>query len=120
MSVNTYRAYNNWGGKSLYGWNSPTGAAVKVSFDRPYEMGNLLISAPAVGTGEFLITVQPADQGPPGGYEYPFVRFLEHEGYDVTYSTDEDTAENEAALLNHKALLVVGHDEYWNCRSAQT
>ncbi len=114
MSVNTYQAYNNWGGKSLYGWNSPTGAAVKVSFDRPYAMGNQSISAPAVGSGEFLITVQPANQGPPGGCEYPFVRFLEREGYDVTYSTDVDTAEDEAALFNHKALLVVGHDEYWN------
>jgi len=59
MSVSTYQAYNNWGGKSLYGWNSPSGAAVKVSFDRPYAMGNQAISAPAVGSGEFLITVQP-------------------------------------------------------------
>ena len=40
----TYQAYNNYGGKSLYAWNSSgadtlAGAAraVKVSFDRPYE-----------------------------------------------------------------------------------
>lgn len=112
-SVNTYQAYNNWGGKSLYDWNSPTGAAVKVSFNRPYAMGDQSISAPAVGSGEFLITVQPATQGSPAGWEFPFVRFLEREGYDVTYSTDVDTAEDPAALLNHKGLLVVGHDEYW-------
>jgi hypothetical protein len=112
-SVNTYQAYNNWGGKSLYDWNSPSGAAVKVSFNRPYAMGDQSISASAVGSGEFLITVQPATQGSPGGWEFPFVRFLEREGYDVTYSTDVDTAESPAALLNHKALLVAGHDEYW-------
>ncbi|HZT70808.1 MAG TPA: N,N-dimethylformamidase beta subunit family domain-containing protein [Terriglobia bacterium] len=114
QSVSTYEAYNNWGGKSLYDWNSTGGAAMKVSFDRPYAMGNQSISAPAVGSGEFLITVQPPQEGPPGGFEFPFVRFLEREGYDVTYSTDVDTAEDPAALLNHKALLIVGHDEYWN------
>lgn len=113
-SVNTFEAYNNWGGKSLYDWNSTGGAAVKVSFDRPYAMGNQAISAPAVGSGEFLITVQPPQEGPPGGYEFPFVQFLEREGYDVTYSTDVDTAEHPSLLLNHKALLAVGHDEYWN------
>lgn len=112
-SVNTYEAYNNWGGKSLYGFNSPTGAAVKVSFNRPYAMGDQPTSAPAVGSGEFLISVQPATGGSPAGWEFPFVRFLEREGYDVTYSTDVDTAENPAAVLNHKAFLVVGHDEYW-------
>jgi hypothetical protein len=111
--VNTYQAYNNWGGKSLYDWNSPAGSAVKVSFNRPYAMGDQSISAPAVGSGEFLITVQPATQGSPAGWEFSFVRFLEREGYDVAYSTDVDTAEDPAALPNHKALLVVGHDEYW-------
>ena len=112
-SVNTYQAYNNWGGKSLYDWNSPSGRAVKVSYNRPYAMGDQSISAPAVGSGEFLITVQPSTQGSPAGWEFPFVRFLEREGYDATYSTDVETAENPTALLNHKGLLVVGHDEYW-------
>jgi hypothetical protein len=36
LSVNTYQAYNNWGGQSLYGWNSNSVAAINVSFDRPY------------------------------------------------------------------------------------
>src|SRR5207249_364131 len=40
LAVNTSQAYNNWGGKSLYGYNSaPNQAdndrARKVSFDRP-------------------------------------------------------------------------------------
>ena len=35
-SVTTFAAYNNWGGKSLYGFNSGNAPARKVSFDRPY------------------------------------------------------------------------------------
>jgi len=104
-SMATYEAYNNYpddqlNGKSLYGFNSygaPTVAndvrAVKVSFDRPYA---------ADGSGHFL------------WWEVQFVRFVERLGYDVTYSTDLDTHENGAALLNSKALLAVGHDEYWS------
>src|SRR2546430_7665449 len=42
------------------------------------------------------------------------VRWLERNGYDVTYSTDVDTHANGAALRNHKAFLSVAHDEYWS------
>src|SRR5919108_408369 len=38
-SVTTFQAYNNWGGKSLYSYNSPSGRAQKVSFNRPYIYG---------------------------------------------------------------------------------
>src|SRR5436190_14266315 len=34
-SVTTFAAYNNWGGKSLYAFNSQNAPARKVSFDRP-------------------------------------------------------------------------------------
>src|SRR5207253_2612663 len=36
VPLNTYQAYNNYGGKSLYDFNSSGGKAVKVSFNRPY------------------------------------------------------------------------------------
>src|SRR5258707_80835 len=49
-----------------------------------------------------------------GLWEFNMVRFLEREGYDVTYSTDLDTHENGSDLLNHKAFIIVGHDEYWS------
>jgi hypothetical protein len=42
------------------------------------------------------------------------VRFLEREGYDVTYTTDVDVHEHPELLRQHKAFLVVGHDEYWS------
>jgi hypothetical protein len=105
QSVTTYQAYNNYPddgatGKSLYDFNS-RGAntvaggprAVKVSWNRPYKQD---------GSGEFF------------SWEYPFVRWLEWYGYDVTYSTNLDSHQNSARLLNSKAFLSVGHDEYWS------
>src|SRR4029077_8958951 len=105
QSVTTYQAYNDYpddgvSGKVLYSYNS-YGAntvsgqtrAVKVSFDRPYS---------GDGSGQFF------------NWEVQFVRWLERSGYDVTYSTDLDTHTNGGALLNSKAFLSVGHDEYWS------
>lgn len=92
-SVTTYQAYNNWGGKSLYGFNSTGPAATKVSFDRPYTL--------AAGPSDFLYR-----------WEYPMVRFLEREGYDVTYTTNVDT--HRESPRRARAFLSVGHDEYWS------
>lgn len=51
------------------------------------------------------------------GSEYPMIRWLESNGYDVAYQAGIDTdrlgVEN---LLNHKIFLSVGHDEYWSGR----
>ena len=95
-SVTTWQAYNNWGGKSLYGSNSDGARpAQKVSFDRPYSL--------AAGPGDFLFR-----------WEYPMVRFLEREGYDVTYATNVDTHRDALLLRRVRAFLSVGHDEYWS------
>src|SRR5262249_47364951 len=88
-SVTTYQAYNNWSDFSLY--TEPQ--ASQVSFDRPYSRGN--------GSGDFLF------------WEYSLMRFLEREGYDVTYTTNLDTHLRGDLLKDHKAFLSVGHDEYW-------
>jgi hypothetical protein len=114
-SVTTYQAYNNWGGKALYFDRSTNGIpAVKVSFDRPYNLGPNSSSAPGVGAGEFIANLQPSYETACAGYEYNMVRFLEREGYDVTYCTDVDTHANGSGLLTHKGFLSVGHDEYWS------
>ncbi len=113
QSVTTYEAYNNYPedgpnftglpatGKSLYDYNSSaakTGAgtqrATKVSFDRPY-------SAESDGAGQYF------------EFEAKYVRWLEQNGYDVTYATNIDTAKSGSLLLNHNGFLSVGHDEYW-------
>jgi Phage-related protein, tail component len=105
--VATYQAYNNYPddgqtGKSLYDGGSygpltgiGTQRAVKVSFDRPYTYTD------HTGAGDFL------------HWELYFIRWMERNGYDVTYSTDIDTHVAGANLLQHKAVLSVGHPEYW-------
>jgi hypothetical protein len=93
VPVNTWEAYNEWGGKSLYEFNSTGGTpANRVSFDRP---------------------IAPKGQWPIV-WEVPFVRFLEREGYDVSYQTDVDTHLRPAELLQHRLVMTSGHDEYWS------
>ena len=100
-SVNTNQAYNNWGGKSLYGANSVGGVpAVKVSLNRPNAVGPW-------GLGDFV------------HWELNLLRFMEKEGYDVTYLTNIDTQRNGHFLRRHKAFLSVGHDEYWTTEMRQ-
>jgi len=94
-SVNTWQAYNLWGGYDLYEGPSGAGGRSKVvSFDRPYRIGD--------GAGDFL------------GNEFPFVSLVEGLGLDVTYWTDVDLHEHPELLLHHRALISLGHDEYWS------
>ena len=48
------------------------------------------------------------------------VRWLERNGYDVSYFTGVDADRRGAEILNHKAFLSVGHDEYWSGGSGPT
>lgn len=100
----TYAAYNTWGGYSLYEVddgsqvgqvNEATNAAkgVKVSFDRPYIVDN--------GSSQVLV------------FEAEAIHWLERQGYDLSYISDVDLHEKPAQLLNHRAYLSLGHDEYW-------
>jgi len=50
------------------------------------------------------------------GWEYNMVRWLERQGYDVTYSTSIDTHRPWPASKTIKAFLSVGHDEYWSAQ----
>jgi len=99
-SVTTFAAYNNWGGKSLYAFNSGNAPARKVSFDRPYAANPYGVRLD--GASDFLRR-----------WEYNAVRFLEREGYDLTYVTDIDTHQR-AVAGSARIFLSVGHDEYWS------
>ena len=46
--------------------------------------------------------------------EYPFIRWLEANGYDVSYSTGVDSDRRGEEILKHRLFLSVGHDEYWS------
>jgi hypothetical protein len=116
-SVTTYQAYNSWGGKSTYP-SSSLGEqwARKVSFNRPYARSAHPSAASGVGAGDFLTatSIHPTSPISPAGWEYNMVRWLERQGYDVTYSTNIDMHRDGHWWKRHKAWLSVGHDEYWS------
>jgi hypothetical protein len=104
-SFNTFLAYNAYGDAerySLYGYNSTNGqAALKASYDRPFA----------------AVTVQQNIYANPNRltfYERNVARWLESQGYDVTYATNMDVHGNPALLRQNRAFLSVGHDEYWS------
>ena len=46
--------------------------------------------------------------------EYPMIRWLEANGYDVTYFAGVDSDRRGLAIRSHKVFLSAGHDEYWS------
>jgi len=101
----SYEAYNAWGGDSLYPGGSGrvgvTGATqgVEVSYDRPYES--------QTGAGQFFIR------------EVAIVRFLERYGYPVSYTTIDSIDRSPGQVVGVRALMDVGHSEYWSERAEQ-
>ena len=55
---------------------------------------------------------QTVDQ--PFHAEYPMVRWLERNGYDVSYFSGVDSARRGEEIKEHRLFLSVGHDEYWS------
>lgn len=108
----TWQSYNRWPyWHSLYDqahipWEGASSTTItRTSFDRPYALYvNLLPCAfnpLSNGGGEYLL------------WEYPLTYWMEQQGYDVTYISNVDTHTDPEGLLRGKALLSVGHDEYW-------
>src|SRR5215470_13235063 len=95
VPVNTWEAYNPWGGKSLYQFGTIR-HAVEVSFDRPFDQQEF-----------HNMSTEP---------ELPWVRFLERNGIDVSYQTGADTDRAPGSLLHHRLVFAIGHDEYWTQR----
>ena len=95
-SDTTWQAYNSWGGNSLY-VGSPADRAYKVSYNRPFNTRDGETSY------DWLFSA-----------EYPMIRWLEANGYDVSYTSGVDTDRRGNLLTNHKVFLSVGHDEYWS------
>ncbi len=103
----TWQAYNNYGGNSFYvnGSGTPVPGfnhATKISYDRPF------YTRSGGGGG--------AEEDWFMNAEYPMIRWLERNGYDMSYVTDVDMERDLSAItpLNHKVILSVGHDEYWS------
>ena len=124
----TWQAYNDWGqgttptsinpggGNSLYfGTATDTanshinaGRAVAVSYNRPFAT-----RFDTTYGQDFFFSM-----------EYPMVRFLEENGYNVSYvsSANVDADTSGQMLSQHKVFLTAGHSEYWSAgmRSAVT
>jgi hypothetical protein len=90
LCTNTYNAYNNWGGYSLYSYHARNKLqGHRVSFNRPL-------------SSQFY------------NWEYPFVRWAEKEGYVLEYAANSDLEFHPELLDHYRLVLSVGHDEYWS------
>jgi hypothetical protein len=87
LCTNTYNAYNNWGGFSVYAYNSVSNnQGHRASFERP-------------GPSQF------------GRWELPFVQWAEANGYALEFAANDDLEFRPEILKNYKLVLSVGHDE---------
>ncbi|MFB7291544.1 N,N-dimethylformamidase beta subunit family domain-containing protein [Actinacidiphila glaucinigra] len=95
-AVATWQAYNTWGGHSLY--QGPGGKAdygtrsLAVSCDRPYDRD-----------GAHLLLV----------YEQPAIAVAERTGLPLAYVTSMDLDADPHLLAGARAVVSLGHDEYW-------
>ncbi|MFM7805508.1 MAG: N,N-dimethylformamidase beta subunit family domain-containing protein [Verrucomicrobiota bacterium] len=90
FATNTYNAYNNWGGFSLYAYNGRGGnQGHRVSFQRP-----------------------PGSLFP--NWEQAFVEWAESQGYTLEYAANGDLESHPQILKAYKLVLSVGHDEHWS------
>ncbi len=112
----TWQAYNCWGAANTYGVpcddsalqagsppppNASAGRrAYKASYNRP------------IATRAYRAVNMPFNS------EYPMVRWLERNGYDVSYWAGADADRYGHRLASgrtaHRLYLSVGHDEYWS------
>ncbi len=90
LATNTYNAYNNWGGFSLYAYHGQGGnQGHRVSFERP-------------STSLF------------DRWEQAFVEWAEREGVALEYAANGDLESRSEMLAAYRLVLSVGHDEYWS------
>lgn len=90
LATNTYNAYTNWGGHSLYSYHDRDGLqGHRVSFDRP-------------------IRSQYSK------WEFPFAQWAESNGFQLDYAVNSDLEFHPEMLDQYRLVLSVGHDEYWS------
>lgn len=101
-STNTWQAYNNWGGKSLYSYSVING-------QRQYN--------------EFVSFSRPNPEATPSGNighlangEKHIIGWLERNNHSYSMITDRDVHDNPALLRKFKTIIVSTHSEYWSTR----
>jgi hypothetical protein len=125
LATNTYNAYNDWGGPSLY-----TGAT-RVSFKRPLAPGFLRKPEPHVRYPDVTGIDDPEHEhfrtwadvhglarwsGSAGwhNWERVFTRWAEREGFRLDVAVNSDLEAHPEVLAGHQLVVSVGHDEYWS------
>ncbi|MDJ0346913.1 twin-arginine translocation signal domain-containing protein [Streptomyces sp. H10-C2] len=95
-AVGTWQAYNTWGGHSLYhgpgGSGDDANRSLAASCDRPYDEN---------GANLFLT------------FERPAIALAEKLGLAPAYVTSMDIDRDPALLAGARAVISLGHDEYW-------
>ena len=91
----TWQAYNTWGGYSLYQGpdGRPDERGYAVSFDRPYDL---------TGADKFLFFDQAA------------IALAERTRVPLAYETDVDLDQHPGLLVGARAVITLGHDEYYS------
>ena len=113
-SDTTWQAYNRYGGVSTYCAPSGIGAS---NAGTAYDSGACPNRATKVSYNRPIDTRANDPQSFVFNAEYPMLRWLEANGYDVKYWAGVDTDRRGADLVGTKkpkVFLSSGHDEYWS------
>jgi hypothetical protein len=136
IATNTYNAYNDWGGRSLY-----TGAD-EVSFRRPYGRGMIVrddVDRDDRKARPRRFREDPDVEGAvyqeyrfrhgyPGymsssgwfTYERRFVEWAERDGIDFDFAISSDLEDDPAVVDGYPLVVGAGHDEYWSAAQRDT
>ncbi|MDP4083232.1 MAG: cell wall-binding repeat-containing protein [Bacillota bacterium] len=98
-STDTWQAYNDWGGKSLYTYQVMNGKSIfqnVVSFERPNPKAD-----------------PNGDVGHLANGEKHILSWLESMGYHYDLMADHDLNDNPHLLDPYKVLIISTHSEYW-------
>lgn len=98
---NTYNAYNDYGGKSLYRPGDPNTEAA-------------IYRATVVS----FLRYNPASAGLSGNFNESFFRWIEDQNYNARFIADTDL-DNYSEIENSKIVIIAGKSEYWT-RKART
>lgn len=136
LTTGTYVAYNDWGGANAYrrvvSGKSVDLPAPRLSLDRPWARGFLSLppdaprhtdvpdlpphSPPRYPFFEWALTHGYSRHYSDAGwayYERPFWNWAQSAGYRLDMITQHDLHEHRELLARYRAIVVVGHDEYW-------
>lgn len=135
LATNTWNAYNNWGGRSLY-----TGGHA-VSFDRPWGRG-MLVRPEVADVDRKSPPRQPGREpdidgdryqqfryahGFPGymgsagwfTYDRRLAEWAERSGHQLDYAISTDL-DDPAGVDGYRLMIGAGHDEYWSAAGRDT